>query len=61
MHQPVQPKSLAGEERWAIHLYSNTPPHVKAPQGRILGILERTVISLINAPARIQTWDLWLW
>jgi hypothetical protein len=20
-------------ERWAIHLYSNTPPHVEAPSG----------------------------
>jgi hypothetical protein len=46
---------------WAIHLYSNTPPHVQAPQGRIRGILEWAVIILITAPARIRTRDLWLW
>jgi hypothetical protein len=57
MHQPVQPKCL----RWAIHLYPNTPPHVQAPPGRIRGILEWTVIILINAPAKIRTRDLWLW
>jgi hypothetical protein len=34
---------------WAIHLYSNTPPHVQAPPGRIRGILEWAVIILINA------------
>jgi hypothetical protein len=28
---------LFDEERWVIHLYSNTPPHVQAPQGRIHG------------------------
>jgi hypothetical protein len=42
-------------------LYSNTPPHVQAPPGRIRGILEWAVIILINAPARIRTRDLWLW
>jgi guanyl-specific ribonuclease Sa len=49
---------------------TNTPPHVQTPLGRIRGILEWTVIILINAPAviilinapaRIRTRDLWLW
>jgi hypothetical protein len=34
---------------------------VQAPPGRVRGILEWAVISLINAPARIRTRDLWLW
>jgi hypothetical protein len=34
---------------------------VQAPPGRIRGILEWTVIILLNAPARIRTRDLWLW
>ena len=38
MHQPIQPKSLADGKRWAIHLYSNTPPHVEAPSGLRRGI-----------------------
>jgi hypothetical protein len=59
MHQPVQPKSLS-RKRWAIHLYSNTPPHVQAPQGRIRGYWSGAVIILINAPAGIRTQDLWL-
>jgi hypothetical protein len=48
-------------EGWTTHLYSNTPPHVRAPPGRMRGILEWVVIILINAPARIRTRDLWLW
>jgi hypothetical protein len=52
---------LKHQERWAIHLYSNTPPHVQAPPGRIRGILEWVLIILINAPARIRTRNLWLW
>jgi len=38
MQLPLQPKSLSLWERWAIHLYSNTPPHVEAPSDLKRGI-----------------------
>jgi hypothetical protein len=60
MHQPVQLKSLSWRGKVDNSLILQHPPHVQAPLGRIRGILERVVIILINAPARIRTRDLWL-
>jgi hypothetical protein len=64
----VTPKNTNIDLLWIFHSsleYILPPvsatPHVQAPPGRIRGILEWAVISLINAPARIRTRDLWLW
>jgi hypothetical protein len=45
-------------ERWATHLYSNTPPHVEAPSG-LRGIGAQQLFYLIVL-TRIQTQDLWI-
>jgi hypothetical protein len=55
MHQPIQPKSVGNSL-----ILQHSPSRAGSPS-RIRGILEWAVIILINAPASIQTRDLWLW
>ena len=48
-------------ERWTIHLYSNTPPHVEASSDLRRGIGASNNYFYLIVLIRIRTRDLWLW